>query len=67
MSNEVNKDIRRTIKQNCLIVVGMCCFVVALVPLYNLFCEVTGLNGKTGGQYTYDPASTTPDTSRLVK
>ena len=45
----------------------MCCFVVAMVPLYDLFCEITGLNGKTGGPYTFDPASTEPDKSRLVK
>jgi cytochrome c oxidase assembly protein subunit 11 len=62
-----NQDIRRTVKQLSLIVLGMCGFVVALVPLYDLFCDITGLNGKTGGQYTYDPASTSPDTSRLIK
>jgi len=62
-----DKSIRRTVKQLCLIVVGMCGFVVALVPLYDLFCDITGLNGKTGGPYTYDPTVTAPDTSRLVK
>ena len=67
MSNNVNKSIGRTVKQSCLIVLGMCAFVVAMVPLYDLFCEVTGLNGKTGGPYAYDPATTTPDTSRLIK
>ena len=25
-------------------------FAFALVPLYNIFCEITGLNGKTSGQ-----------------
>lgn len=60
-------DIRRTVKRLCLLVLGMCGFVVALIPLYDLFCEITGLNGKTGGQYTYVPAETTPDTSRLIK
>jgi cytochrome c oxidase assembly protein subunit 11 len=62
-----NADVRRTVRQLCLILVGMCGFVVALVPLYDLLCEVTGLNGKTGAQYSYDPAVTTPDRSRLVK
>jgi cytochrome c oxidase assembly protein subunit 11 len=33
------------------IVVGMFAFGFLLVPLYSVFCEVTGLNGKTGGQY----------------
>lgn len=67
MSNTQQQEIKNTVKKLCLIVVGMCGFVVALVPLYDLFCEVTGLNGKTGGPYTYDPATTQPDTSRLVK
>lgn len=65
--SDQNASIKRTVKQLCLIVVGMCFFVVALVPLYDLLCEVTGLNGKTGGQYSYDPASAQPDKSRLVK
>lgn len=30
--------------------VGMFGFAFALVPLYNVFCEITGLNGKTSGQ-----------------
>ncbi|OZG73273.1 cytochrome c oxidase assembly protein [Hahella sp. CCB-MM4] len=33
------------------IVVGMFGFGFALVPLYEVFCQVTGLNGKTGGRY----------------
>lgn len=31
---------------------GMFGFAFALVPLYNVFCEVTGLNGKTSAQAT---------------
>ncbi len=30
--------------------VGMFGFAFALVPLYQVFCEITGLNGKTSGQ-----------------
>tara|TARA_X000000950_G_C13576855_1_gene521881 strand:- start:115 stop:648 length:534 start_codon:yes stop_codon:yes gene_type:complete len=48
-------------------VVGMIGFVAALVPLYDLFCEITGLNGKTGGPYVFDEAKATPDTSRLIR
>ena len=36
-----------------------------LPPLYTLFCEVTGLNGKTKGQYQATEVQV--DTSRLVK
>ena len=32
-------------------VVGMFAFGFALVPLYDVFCEITGINGKTGGRY----------------
>ena len=59
--------IKKTVRKTSLIVLGMCGFAFALVPLYDLFCEVTGLNGKTGGPYVFDEASTEPDRSRLVK
>ena len=42
-------------KQTYLLValaVGMFGFAFALVPLYNVFCEITGLNGKTSAQAT---------------
>ena len=45
----------------------MVAFVAAMVPLYDLFCEVTGLNGKTGGPYVFDEAQGQPDLSRSVK
>ena len=50
------------------IVLGMFGFGYALVPLYDVFCDITGLNGKD-----YSRASSTPlntdqvDTSRTVK
>ena len=33
-----------------ILAVGMFGFAFALVPLYNVFCELTGLNGKTAGE-----------------
>ncbi len=66
-SQQQQAGIRRSVVKSCLLVLGMCGFVVALIPLYDLFCEVTGLGGKTGGPYVFDEASATPDTSRLVK
>ena len=59
--------VRRTALKLCLIAVGMFGFGFALVPLYDLFCDITGLGGATGGQYTYDPAKSRVDKSRLVK
>ncbi|MBD3618536.1 MAG: cytochrome c oxidase assembly protein [Chromatiales bacterium] len=45
-----------------IFVLGMFGFGFALVPLYNVFCEITGLNGKTGvvdesvvASYAFDP------------
>ena len=60
-------QIKRTVRKLSLIALGMCGFAFALVPLYDLFCEITGLNGKTGGPYVFDEASTEPDRSRLIK
>lgn len=45
---------------------GMFAFAYAMVPLYNTLCEITGLNGKTGGRIRMNP-STQVDTSRLVR
>lgn len=67
LEEKQTQDIKATVKKLSLVVVGMCCFVAALVPLYDLFCDVTGLNGKTGGPYVFDEAKVRPDTSRLIK
>lgn len=40
---------RRLVKRLLLVVVGMFGFGFAMVPLYAVFCEITGINGKTGG------------------
>lgn len=48
-----------------LTVVGMFGFGFALVPMYDVFCEWTGLNGKTGGRVEY--SATQPiDAERVV-
>ena len=38
---------RRLVGGLCLVVLGMFGFGFALVPLYQVFCDLTGLNGKT--------------------
>ncbi len=57
----------RTALKLCALVVGMFGFGFALVPLYDVLCDITGLGGRTGGQYTFDPAEMQRDSSRLVK
>lgn len=41
-------------------------FGYALVPLYDVFCEVTGLNGKTGELTAAEAGAMEPDLSRAV-
>lgn len=56
---------RKTITRSVLVVAGMFFFGFALVPLYDAFCAVTGLNGKTNAE-AYVPAEQLIDTSRTV-
>ncbi len=47
------------------VVIGMFAFAVwVMPPLYNVFCDITGLNGKTGGRY--QAVAVAVDTSRTV-
>lgn len=56
----------RTILRLVLGGAAMFGFAFALVPLYDVICEVTGLNGKTGGRYEAKPAQLEADASREV-
>ncbi len=58
-------DNKPVITRLLLVVVGMFAFGFALVPLYDVFCEVTGLNGKTGDQVVLSD-DLKVDTSREV-
>ncbi len=57
-----NRDL---VKRLVFVVIAMFFFGFALVPLYDVFCEVTGLNGKTNEQ-AFVPADQLVDTSRSV-
>ena len=50
----MNQGSKKTIRTLCFAVLGMFTFSFALVPLYNVFCEVTGLNGKIELKATND-------------
>lgn len=59
----MNKSIFKMV----LVAVLMFGFAFALVPLYNVFCEITGLNGKTSGQVAEDVLKTqVVDENRIV-
>lgn len=42
----------KTVRKLLLVVAFMFGFGFAMVPLYDVICDITGLNGKTAGQYT---------------
>ncbi len=46
--NRAQRNIRRTGLKLAAVALGMFAFGYTLVPLYNVICDVTGLNGKTG-------------------
>lgn len=50
---EQAQENKKLIKRLVAIVGGMFLFAFALVPLYNVFCDITGINGKTKGQAIY--------------
>ncbi|WP_444677774.1 cytochrome c oxidase assembly protein [Halomonas sp. E19] len=43
---EQQQGVRRTVWRSVAALVGMFAFAFALVPLYDVFCRVTGINGK---------------------
>jgi len=45
----VIKETKKTIRNLALTVAGMLAFSFLLVPIYDVFCEITGLNGKIEG------------------
>ena len=66
MSELLAKANKRTVGKLLLLTVAMFGFGFALVPLYDLFCDVTGLNGKTGVADAKAVEASRVDTSRWV-
>ena len=65
-SNQSNSgNNMRSVTRLLMVAVGMFAFGFALVPLYDVICDVTGLNGKTGEQFT-EANSQTVDPDRFV-
>ena len=56
---------QKIIRRLLLVVTGMFGFGFAMVPLYSVFCDITGINGKTGGRVAV--AAVEPDMSRTVR
>ncbi len=47
MNSDITQQNIKLVKKLVVIVIGMFGFGFALVPLYDVFCDITGLNGKT--------------------
>ena len=46
------KESKKTVRKLALTTIGMFAFAFLLVPIYDVFCEITGLNGKIEGPST---------------
>lgn len=68
MAEVTERDLanRRLVVKLVWMLLGAVLFTVALVPLYNVLCEVTGFNGKTRGQAELAAKSMKVDESRWV-
>ena len=65
-TGQAKQGIQSTIVRLLLLVVVMFVFAMWIMPpLYTLFCEVTGLNGKTGGRY--EAVSAEVDKTRSIE
>lgn len=62
---EIKTPVRTLVVRLVLVTIGMFGFGFALVPLYDLFCDVTGLNGKTNAE-AFVRVTELIDTSRQV-
>ena len=65
-NDDKKNNTRRTLIRSVLIAIGMFGFGFAMVPLYDVFCQVTGLNGKTSDT-PYESKRAEVDTTRMIK
>ena len=65
MSKNRNKQTKHLILLSSL-AFGMLGFSFALVPLYEIFCEVTGITGKTSSSVAVEPAAVMQESEREV-
>ena len=63
----VEDSTRRTLIRTAMVAGGMFGFGFAMVPIYNVFCKVTGLNGKIDPNPYLKAKSAVVDTSREIK
>ena len=66
MSDSLRQANRNVTRKLLLLTFGMFGFGFAMVPIYDVFCDITGLNGKTGRVSEAQSASLGVDTERLI-
>lgn len=66
VDRQLRKANQRLVRNLLMVVVAMFGFGFALVPLYNVFCTVTGLNGKTGRIAAAEAQQSRVDKQRVV-
>ncbi|HEY3326424.1 MAG TPA: cytochrome c oxidase assembly protein [Novimethylophilus sp.] len=68
MKDSADKDAanRRLVVKLLWVIAGAILFTIALVPLYNVMCQVTGFNGKTKGTAEQASKSMKVDQSRWI-
>ncbi len=66
MTRTLRSANRRLVSKLTLVVLAMFGFGYLLVPLYNVFCELTGVNGKTGRLSGAEAAVIPVDDARLI-
>ncbi len=65
-SRDLSTANRRIVTRLAVVVLAMFGFGFALVPLYDVFCQVTGINGKTGRIAVEEALTRKVDENRLV-
>jgi len=65
-SGDLTAANKRIVTRLAVVVLAMFGFGFALVPLYDVFCEITGLNGKTGRIAAEQARAGQVDENRLV-
>lgn len=62
----MTQDITRTVKKLGLFAIAMFGFGYVMVPIYDVLCDITGLNGKTGEISQLEAETKRVDVDRLV-
>lgn len=66
MTHKQNSAHSAVIRRILWVCAGSFAFCFALIPVYSIFCEITGINGKTGSVSATSAAQMTVDKSRTV-